>query len=271
MNTEPHSVQATLCALLQYYMDRGDAVLSLLANRLDWDAEILLRTCYECASKILFIALSPQNERANLVWEFWIPLGEVSDRKTARKADFAERAASHTNEYVRDVFGTLRDPRMIRNRLGLNKKDRRSLEQKWSFSELIESLADLPLGNKRLSDVRSLLHSYGMASHLAHADSTAMDLMADRALRDPGELRLLRDSHAARIASDLIVFGSFCIHVASAALGLRDLTLSDLGEQANEVSDMTSKIQDEFFTSQRTFYESMRATSGKSEPRASGE
>ena len=58
LHTEPNEVARTLCMLLQYFLDRGRAVLGLLANRLDWDAEIILRTYFECASKILFMALS---------------------------------------------------------------------------------------------------------------------------------------------------------------------------------------------------------------------
>ena len=116
---EPDRVHASLSMLLQYYVDRGHAVLALLASRLDWDAEILLRTCYECASKTLFIALSPRSERRQLVWGFWVPLGEAADRKAARKAGVA-----------RDVFRLLHDPRMVRDRMGLSKKARRHLEQK---------------------------------------------------------------------------------------------------------------------------------------------
>ena len=258
VHAEPHRVESTLSMLLRYYVDRGHAVLSLLENRLDWDAEILLRTCYECASKTLLIALSPPPEREQLVWEFWVPLGEAVDRKTARKAAFAEKVLSDMNEGARDVLQMLRDPRMIRDRLRLSKKARRRLEQKWSFSELVESLSELRLGDQELAEARSLLHGYGMASHLVHADSTAIESMIDRKLRNPDELRLLQDAHAARVASDLIVIGSFCVHAVHAALGSPGGSLRELRRQAETVLRLATEIGDAFYDSQRSFYEAMR-------------
>ena len=255
---EPHDIHSTLSMLFRYYLDRGQAVLTLLATRLDFDAEILLRTCYECGLKTLYVALSPPTEREQLVWEFWVPLGEAADRKAARKAGLAESAVPNNTDDARDVFQLLRDPRMIRDRLKLSKKARRRLEQKWSFSELVELLSERALAGEKLAEARSLLHGYGMASHLAHADSRAMDFMIDRALRSPEELPLLQDGHAARIASDLIMIGSFCIHAMSAALDKRDVTLRDLRRQAETVLAMATEIEGAFQASQRSFYDSMR-------------
>lgn len=258
LDAEPDHAHSTLSMLLRYYVDRGHAVLALLSSRLDWDAEILLRTCYECASKTLFIALSPRSERQRLVWEFWVPLGEAADRKAARKAGFAESVFPDTAEDARNVFRLLHDPQMVRDRLALSKKARRRLEQKWSFSELVELLTELQLGGQKLAEARSLLHGYGMASHLAHADSRAMDLMIDRTLRSSDELRLLQDGHAARIASDLISIGSFCIHAVRAALDMSDITLRDLQRQAETVLAMATEIGNAFYASQRSFYDSLR-------------
>ncbi len=258
VDDEAHSVESTLALLLRYYVDRGQGVLSLLQNGLHWDAEILLRTCYECASKTLVIALSPPLERDHLVWEFWVPLGEAADRKTVRKAIFAERVFPDAADHARDVFRLLRDPRMIRDRLGLSKKARQRLEQKWSFSELVESLTELQVGDQKLAEARSLLHGYGMASHLAHADSRAMDLMLDRALRPPVELQLLQDGHVARIVSDLIAIGGFCVHAVHDALDSPDVSFRDMQRQAAIVLGTAASIGEAFYESQRTFYEKMR-------------
>ena len=256
---QPDRVHETLSMLLRYYLDRGAAVLSLLEIRLDWDAEIVLRTCYECAVKILFIALNPRSDRESLVWEFWVPLGEAGDRKAARKASFAEKGISHTDEGARDALRLLRDPRMIRARLGLSKKTRRHLEQKWSFSELVEALTELHLGDQKLVEARTLLHNYGMASHLAHADSKALDLMMDRTLRSSDELRALQDGHAARIASDLIGIGNFCIHAVFLAENTRDSPLRDLRRKAETILAIKTEIDRIFYDSQRSFYDNMRS------------
>ena len=260
LDTEPNDVPRTLCALFQYFLDRGRAVLALLTSRLDWDAEILLRTCYECAPKILVIALTPPSERAKLVWEFWVALGETADRKTARKAGYAEMVFPKAGRDERDVFRLLRHPGMIRGSLELNKAARRRLEHKWSFSELIETLADLQQNGWKLNDMRSLLHNYGMASHLAHADCNALDLMTDRALRDSEELTLLQDAHAARIVTDLVSIGTFCAHAMAECLALPKERLRDLWPQTKIVLAVGKEIASAFYESQRAFYDSMPQT-----------
>ena len=76
-----------------------------------------------------------------------------------------------------------------------------------------------------------------------------MDLVIDRTLRSSDELRLLQDGHAARIASDLISIGSFCIHAVRAALDKRDVTLRDLQRQAETVLAMATEIGSAFYAS----------------------
>ena len=260
LDTELNEVARTLCMLFQYMLDRGRAVLVLLRNRLDWDAEIVLRTYYECALKILFISLSAPSERAAIVWEFWAPLGEAADRKAARKAGFAQNVLPETDRDGRDVFRLLRDSRMVRDSLELTKADRRRLEQRWSFSGLIETLSILQLDNRKLTEVRSLLHGYGMASHLVHADCKAIDLMTDRALRAAHELPLLQDGHAARIATDLVSIGSFCTHAVCKCVGVPTETLGDLRRQGEVVLAIAEEIEKAFYRSQRSFYDAMVET-----------
>ena len=260
VHSERYEVARTLGMLFQYLLDRGQAVLGLLANRLDWDAEIVLRTYYECALKILFIALSPATEQVTIVWEFWVPLGQAADRKTARKAGFAEQAFPEADHEDRNVFRLLQDPRMVRDSLNLTRAVRRRLAQKWSFSELIEALAAMERDGRELAEVRSLLHVYGMSSHLAHADCNAMDLMTDRALRDRDELPLLQDAHAARIATDLLSIGWFCTHAICGALHAPSETLGQLRKQLEVGLTISEEITKAFHKSQRSFYDAMLGT-----------
>ena len=145
-----------------------------------------------------------------MIEEFWSHLGEAADRKTARKAGYAEDVLPKDDQNGRDIFRLLRQPQMIRETLRLTKSDRQRLGQQWSFSGIIESLSQLKLGDEQLTGILSLLHNYGIASHLPHADCNAMDLMRDRALRPSDELLLLQDAHAARIITDVVSIGTVC-------------------------------------------------------------
>lgn len=102
------------------------------------------------------------------------------------------------------IFEALRDKRLFDLDAKGNKTKRKQLEQKWSFTEIIESLDGRFVNGKPLVGMKSILHVYGMCSYLAHADNAALDLMTDRALRPPDELRLLEAGHISRILSDQV-------------------------------------------------------------------
>lgn len=256
-NAESNAVQRTLCMLYQYFLDRSGSVVTLLTNRLDWDAEILLRTCYECASKVLRIALAPPREQVKLVEEFWGPLGESANRGAARKAVLAEAVFPKTSQAPRDVFQLLQNPNVFPTGLGLTREDRRRLEHKWSFSEIIDALTECRLKGRKIHNIRSFLHIYGMASHLVHADCKALDLVTDRTLREPDELTLLRDAHAARIATDLVSIGAVCTYAVSDCCTGPKGTHDDLQREVDVVLSIGKEISSPFYASQRAFYDSM--------------
>jgi hypothetical protein len=56
-----------------------------------WDAEIILRSFYEKSAKLLYVMLSENGEKQQLIDEFWGDLGSVYDRKTAQRAVYAEK------------------------------------------------------------------------------------------------------------------------------------------------------------------------------------
>lgn len=245
-------VLRTCSCLGRYYADRGRAVLTLCVRGFDWDADIIVRTMYECAAKVFRIALAPAADREALVDEFWEWLPESSDRKIARKAALAE-AVFPDGHPSRDVFALMKDARMQRTSRNLNKAQRRQLEGKWSFAEIVAELATNSVGN----DINALLHIYGMASHLAHADHVAMDLMFDRSIRPAEELLTLRIGHAARIASDISSLGYFCCRL-SARLAGNELEMTSGAAEANErVFRIAQKHEAAFNKSQVLFYDRM--------------
>ena len=252
-----NDVKRTLCMLYQYFLDRSGSVITLLANRLDWDAEIVLRTCYECAFKVLRIALASSREQVKLVQEFWGPVGESANRRAARKAVFAEAVFPETCQAPRDVFQLLQDPKVFPTGPGLTREDRRRLERKWSFFEIVEALAECRLKGRKIHNIRSFLHVYGMASHLVHSDCKALDLVTDRTLREPDELTLLEDAHVARIATDVVSIGAVCTYAVSECSAGPKATHDDLQREVDVVLSIGKEISSPFYASQRAFYDSM--------------
>lgn len=242
--------------LLLYLGERGRAVLALLSADMDWDAEIVLRTYYECASKILYLCLSPSTERERLVHEFEVILAEGADKKRARKAKLAERAAREESEGAKDVFRLMHDPKMIRSTTVVSKAERQAVEARWSFSGIVEQLSKVTiLGGLR--EIESLLHMYGMASHLVHSDAGALDLMTDRALRSESDQVLVKRGHRARILSDVVSLGLFCSHSAGVILAAPTGWMRRSHEHADATTTLARVVTEEFYVSQREFYDRM--------------
>jgi hypothetical protein len=111
-----------------------------------------------------------------------------------------------------------------------------------------------------LKGAQSLLHNYGMASHLIHADQAALDLMSDRQLRQPHERQLLEAAHACRIFSDQVNLWLL------GAEGLRHHFSADFQDVAqlaaarDRMAELAEPILMAFHASQREFYARMEAS-----------
>jgi hypothetical protein len=208
----------TLSFLTAYQFDRSQAAYCLFVNGLVWDAEIVIRAVYETMAKIGFLGASVPEVRNRLLDEFWNVLPAIYDRQGAQKASPAEKLSTRFGG--RDdarVFEHLRNPEIFDVEPKLNRKARKEVEQRWSFSAMIASLSKNTGDHRRLPGIDGLIHIYGMASHLAHASPKAIDLMMDRASRGD-DLHCLEVSHVCRMMSDLVSLGCFSLQVCEFAL-----------------------------------------------------
>lgn len=245
----------TLRLLLGYILERGFAALRLMTMRHDFDAEILLRTFHEGAAKLMLIALTPEADRFEVLREYWAGLGEVSDRKTAHRAGVAESVMPEGRSDSRDALKVLQSRRFQRGEQTLDRNERRRLEQKWSLPEVLKAL-DRLLKAERPEAV-ALLHIYGMASHLAHADCRALELTLDRSFRPPEERADLEDSHVARMLSDIAMVGAFCTLLTAEAAGSARDELTPVMKKAQAVAADATVIIREFDATQRDFNRSV--------------
>jgi len=154
-------VDYTLKRLFAYMSDRSQAVSYLVSSDFMWDAEIVLRSFYEASAKIWLICLSPPDQRESLAEEFWGAYASMHNHKKAKRASpAAELFKRHDRVADETILSTLADRRIYDFGEG-NKNDRKVLEQKWSFSEIIRFLEKNSPDDFDLQDAPGLLHMYG--------------------------------------------------------------------------------------------------------------
>ncbi|WP_300162291.1 DUF5677 domain-containing protein [Solidesulfovibrio sp.] len=257
-NEEPDSlVDTTLKKLVSYFSERSQAIVHLVSFEYTWDAEIVLRSAFETCAKIWFICLQTSANREIVVNEYWNIYSKIHNRKRLKKAHFSKSLFLSVKEKESsDVFSAFEDKSLFPHD-DLNKKERKLIEQKWSFSEIISYLELSHPPDFPMKHVSSLLHGYGVASSLIHADDFALDLMLDRKLRNDQELLILMCAHTARIWSDLVTLW----YILLAALGYRyDLNSisKDIAKAYMDYCCLRKPVEDRFNMSQKDFYDNFK-------------
>lgn len=250
---EPNLTDQTLKNLFAYQFSRSQAVSFLTSWGYVWDAEIVLRSFYETTVKLLYISLAQESEKHSLVEEFWEDLGAILSCKTAQRASHAEKVFE-PGSVSAAVFGTLQDERIFDLKPQANRTIRKDLQKKWSFTEMVESLQNRQLNGKPLVDTKFLLHIYGTASHLTHADKAALELIADRAMREPKELKLLEAGHTSRVLTDQVSLTWFCAVALKSHLKGEFRNPQKMNEAFQTAHRLSDPIQEAFSDSQRAFY-----------------
>lgn len=250
---ERTSRSETLRVLLNYQNDRCLGTYCLIVNGLIWDAEIVLRTVYEAFSKVLLISLADNDQVEDLLREFWTELAAIYDRKGALKAEKAEEFARKFSSKDARVFAAFRDERMFDINPSGNKKARKEIEQRWSFSGILDAIGKGEFG--KFVGVEALAHQYGVASHLSHVSPKAFDLLEDRATRGADKL-LLEVSHTCRICSDLVSLLSFSAHFATSLSPTEPAVAPVLRDAFEKMSEFIKADRAAFAASQDEFYQS---------------
>lgn len=260
MRTEKNLHSETLRVLNQYQHDRTQAAYCLIVNGLVWDAEVIIRVVYETFAKVAFLATASEEQRADLLGEYWDLLGAVYDRQGALKAEAGERLLKRFgSDGSSRVMASLRDQRVYRTDPLEDKRFRKQLEQRWSFSEILTALKSGRLGNARLIEVEALAHIYGMSSHIAHANSRALDLLQDRATRG-SDLLQLEIGHVCRMLSDMVSVTSFGLYLSEMSWAGNIKMPDPLATAFRAMSKSTKPFEEQFEASQDSFYSNWPVT-----------
>lgn len=245
----------TLAGLFRLLFDRSKASRTLISYGMDWDAEIILRAFYETTAKILLLYISPEDQKAQLLREYWIDAAETHNRRKKVRASLIEQNAEPSHGVANAIFSLLQDDRMTPVNPASIKADRKAIEQKWSFTGILEFLSSKADKKFDLGNAKLLLHTYGMASHFVHADHNALDLMDDRRFRSPEDRRFVEAAHVSRILTDQACLSFLCAAALSLHLNTVFKDKVALASQVQECLDLGKPIMTAFYDSQQEFYE----------------
>jgi hypothetical protein len=209
-----------------------ESSLLLLQQGQEWDSEILNRSIIEGVVKYIFMLQGNEDEVLEKVNEYWEILPSYSSVKRSDRVSSLLKTVNsdelHNWKSLDDLKLTESDVDTIRD--GSNKQQRKLLEQKWSFSNIVQGFSKS--GNERLMPLVHLAYNFGMSSHLIHKDGDGVAMIWERCTRDSVRQEVVKLSHIARAISDLCSFAE-----------ARTFTLH---QRCNEKYDFTHKLRESY-------------------------
>lgn len=200
---------APIYPLAKFTMDRLHSVLTLTVNFMIWDAEILLRSAIESLIKLAFIcSAESKDEQKTRLNEYWRDLAEILELKESDQAKKNLSTLPDSEEHkVAFLPIILSEERELELRQKWTKKKRQQLEQKWSFTEILNSLSKNYKG-KPEPIFNLLSYSYRTSSHITHGDETGVLIIQERDSRSVEEQEKAYNGHYLRLLSDILTLST---------------------------------------------------------------
>lgn len=193
----------------QLYLDchlTSESVLILIREAKEWDADLLSRSVLEGSLKYVYMVIGSSEEVNEKVYEYWDLLPLFADIKHSERASALPIDVSDADNLewraLRELDIGKEKIELIRERYP--RSLRQELEQKWSFSRILEQFKKSD--NTGLALFGGMAHGYGMSSHLMHKDGDGVGMVWERSRREPNRKVAVTLGHAARIVSDICVF-----------------------------------------------------------------
>lgn len=224
----------------------NESTLLLIRVNKEWDAEILNRSVMEGCAKFAYITEGNMDSILRKSEEYWFIQPHMQDfSRHLRAKTVMDTEQINTDMYAQSIGDLiLEDDEIQEMKDKISKRDRKLLNQKWSFPEIIKYLsASQDVG---LSMFKVLEHGYGIGSHLMHKDGAGVGMVWDRALRSPERRQAVTGGHIARLISDA------CTWSQIKALALRRICnvdirpVVDLYQKYSPMFEAIEKAQKEF-------------------------
>lgn len=190
----------------------SESSLILVGSGKAWDADILNRSVMEGTIKYVYLMLGEPDEVKRKAFEFWELLPNFAAIKRHDRAKSFLEAINNpeSSEWLPFKKLILNDDEIDKLRGGTNRKDRKGLEQKWSFSEITRRFSIS--GIRGLELLVHLAHGYGMSSHLIHKDGDGVGMVWERYGRSQEEQTAVHLGHCARVVSDICSFSKLRLY-----------------------------------------------------------
>ena len=190
----------------------SESSLLLVQTGKEWDADLINRSVLEGTIKYIFLMHGNSDQVRQKAIEFWekLPLF-ASIRRSDRARSFLDVVGNHdSSEWIPIKDLVLSDDDISRIKGESTKKERRSLDQKWSFSEITKGFA--ASDSEELKCFIHLSHGYGMSSRLIHKDGDGVGMVWERYRRSADEQVSVKLGHSARIVSDICTFSKMRLY-----------------------------------------------------------
>ncbi len=149
----------------------SQSAIILISNGSLWEAEILIRSVLEGSLKYTFLCTGIYSDDIDRKFdEYWEYLYEIAlikeHQKSSHLLSLIDEDTSLEWKPIRDKLLPKEEFEQLQQKYP--KKLKRYLEQKWSFSEIIQALSKPP--NDEFKALSGLAYNYNLSSHLIHQD-----------------------------------------------------------------------------------------------------
>jgi hypothetical protein len=195
-----------------------DATLILLEQERVWESEITLRTVVEGTLKMLFL-LSSTDLFSDRYMEFSEAMPDIAELRSHERAKDLLASLSTVSaadlKFHRKLILSAQREKELRDRYP--RLLRQQIEQRWSFSELINAISQSSLVGSDL--YKSLLYGYWASSQVAHVSFEGIMMPVETESREPRQKDSISFAHSARVASDCYFYCVMRLHTGLKFVG----------------------------------------------------
>lgn len=233
----------------QLYIDchlSSESVLLLIREGKVWDADLITRSVMEGSVKFTHLLTGTAEQVYEKVNEYWNVLPVFKRIKHSENAKkLLENIPNPEGPEWQPIWElVISDVEYEQIRMQYNRKDRRALEEKWSFSGIMKSLtkSEPPW----ITPLVGLMHNYTISSHLVHKDADGVGMVWERNMRDSSRRDAVTIGHAARLVSDICTYANLRLLVLLRACGQETDVVQSLQTKYEELSAALSRANTEF-------------------------